>query len=55
MCILFLATTGDYAEQSDNKYKLILAANRDEYYKRPAKVAQFWENTDVIGGITSFN
>jgi uncharacterized protein with NRDE domain len=29
-------------------YKLIVAANRDEFYKRPAKPAGFWENKPYL-------
>lgn len=33
------------------KYKLILAANRDEFYERPTRAASFWEdNPDIFGG-----
>ncbi|WP_010529796.1 NRDE family protein [Lentibacillus jeotgali] len=32
-------------------YKLIIAANRDEFYKRPTAPAQFWEdNSDILAG-----
>ena len=33
------------------KYKLILAANRDEFYNRPTAKAAFWENQpEILGG-----
>ncbi len=33
------------------RYKLIIAANRDEYYERPSESLNFWkENPDIIGG-----
>lgn len=34
------------------KYKLIIASNRDEYYKRPTLPAGSWENKpNVFGGL----
>ncbi|KAJ9576904.1 hypothetical protein L9F63_006522 [Diploptera punctata] len=48
MCILFLHTDNNPAP---NKYKLILASNRDESYTRPTRQANFWEeDSRVIGG-----
>jgi uncharacterized protein with NRDE domain len=47
MCILFLYV----AKQNpriQNGYKLILAANRDEFYTRPARAARFWESDPNI-------
>lgn len=33
------------------KYKLILTANRDEFYNRPSLSADFWtDNTSILGG-----
>ncbi|MFZ3130111.1 MAG: NRDE family protein [Desulfosporosinus sp.] len=37
MCLLF------FAYDCHPRYRLILAANRDEYYQRPTDFAQFWE------------
>lgn len=42
-----------FAYKSHPDYKLILAANRDEFYERPARGAQFWEEegyTDILAG-----
>lgn len=48
MCILFLHTDNSPAP---NKFRLILASNRDEYYRRPTQQAHFWdEDHTVIGG-----
>ncbi|MGM0425363.1 MAG: NRDE family protein [Thermodesulfobacteriota bacterium] len=42
MCVAFLAL-GQHQE-----YSLILAANRDEFYKRSTKKAHFWENAPHV-------
>ncbi|KAL1501965.1 hypothetical protein ABEB36_007186 [Hypothenemus hampei] len=47
MCILFLHTNPD---PKDNEYRLVVATNRDEYYKRPAKVAFQCSKTGIIAG-----
>lgn len=48
MCILFLHTDNS---PGPNKFRLILASNRDEYYQRPTQQAHFWnEDPTVIGG-----
>ena len=45
MCLLMAA----HAQHSD--YRLIVAANRDEYYSRPASPAAYWsENNQILGG-----
>ena len=44
MCILAFAwKTGSE--------KLILAANRDEFFSRPTKAASFWDDGNTLGGI----
>ncbi|SFB21519.1 Uncharacterized conserved protein, contains NRDE domain [Lentibacillus halodurans] len=37
--------------QDHPNYKLIIAANRDEFYKRPTAPAQFWKDSpDILAG-----
>ncbi|XP_060532937.1 transport and Golgi organization protein 2 homolog [Cylas formicarius] len=47
MCILFLHVN---TSPESNEYRLVVATNRDEYYKRPAKSAYHCPQTDVISG-----
>jgi uncharacterized protein with NRDE domain len=45
MCLLL------FAYECHPRYRLILAANRDEYYDRPTAPAGFWADApDVLGG-----
>ena len=49
MCIIFLHTD---PKCISSNYKLVIAANRDEYYARPTKQAEFLdENSEVLCGI----
>ena len=48
MCIAFLAISENPQEDG---YKVIIAMNRDEYFDRPTKEAQFYEgDPDIIAG-----
>lgn len=48
MCIIFFVVNEN---AKNDEYKLILASNRDEFFARPAKVADRWtEDEFVIGG-----
>lgn len=45
MCLII------FQYKQHEKYKLIVAANRDEFYGRPAKEAHFWEDEpDILAG-----
>lgn len=46
MCLIF------FSWQSHPKYKLVMAANRDEFYARPAAKASFWqgEQQNIFAG-----
>ena len=46
MCLIL------FSYKTHKKYKLILAANRDEFYARPTLAMQWWKNNDnVLSGI----
>ncbi len=45
MCIILVAL------QQNHRYPFILAANRDEYYRRPTQAADFWpDHPNILGG-----
>lgn len=45
MCLIFLSV------QNHPQYKLIVAANRDEFYQRKTAVAEYWQDhPEILGG-----
>ena len=44
MCLIL------FAWQQHADYPLIAIANRDEYYARPSRDAQWWEDSDIFAG-----
>jgi uncharacterized protein with NRDE domain len=44
MCIMAFAWLA-------GKHKLVVAANRDEFYRRPTKAAAFWDDNQTLGGV----
>ncbi|MEX2235537.1 MAG: NRDE family protein [Cyclobacteriaceae bacterium] len=45
MCLIFIAL------KNHSKYKLIVAANRDEFYDRKTEPASFWQDhPEILGG-----
>lgn len=45
MCLIFIGL------KNHSKYKLLVAANRDEFYDRPTASAAFWEDhPQILGG-----
>ena len=45
MCLVLIA------HRADPRYRLVLAANRDEFFQRPTAVADYWPDTPhVLGG-----
>ncbi|XP_044763285.1 transport and Golgi organization protein 2 [Coccinella septempunctata] len=47
MCIVFIKTNPN---PKNGEYRLIIASNRDEFYKRPAKKAFLCTDSKIIGG-----
>lgn len=49
MCLLFVYTNPD---PGPDGYSLVLVNVRDEYFHRPARPADFWENAShIVGGM----
>src|SRR5258706_11902709 len=45
MCLILIA------HHADPRYRLVLAANRDEYFQRPTAAADYWSDAPhVLGG-----
>lgn len=44
MCLLLISYN------THPKYKLIIAANRDEFYNRPAEPAHLWNDSNILAG-----
>ncbi len=42
MCLIFVA------HQVHERYRLVVAANRDEFYARPTKAAEFWPQAPAV-------
>ena len=50
MCLI-LSAIETKNSGNGNQYRMIIAANRDEFYARPSREAMFWpENPEILGG-----
>ncbi len=45
MCVLFIA------KNVSTQYPLIIIANRDEFYQRPAKPIAHWQDSPIVAGL----
>ncbi len=48
MCLILFAVHPSHPEPG---YRLVVAANRDEFYERPSREAMYWsQNSDILAG-----
>lgn len=45
MCLILIS------KNNHSQYKLIIAANRDEYYNRPSKQVDWWNEHTILSGV----
>jgi uncharacterized protein with NRDE domain len=51
MCLILFAIQPGELIPTGSTYRLVVAANRDEFYARPSRTASFWpEDDNILGG-----